>query len=367
MASIRVLKRADGSTAYKILWRDRESKKQTSFTTDSGSEADMLVRLLNANGQSFALANKAVAEVKSSSPVLNKVVHDYLAQLTGIESGTKKKYKSMWQRHMEESIGARKLEFVDRVAVIEWFEAIDRAPKTKKNLHSLLSSCLAWAVSEGLTPENPAVGISSPKGSLAPREAVYLSKQEFGYISNELGEYEDFVELLAGSGLRYNESTALTRRSFSRVDDRHLSVRVSRAWKDTAHGFQLGSPKTLASVRQVTLSEALSARMDVVLRTKKLDELIFTKPSGDFLRPGYFYSYHWAPALERLLEARPEPLLLQRPRVHDIRHSHASWLIQAGVPLPVIQKRLGHTSIKTTVDVYGHLTGEDDLKAADAL
>lgn len=270
-------------------------------------------------------------------------------------------------RHVEESIGSRKLEFVDGVAVIERFEAIDRAPKTKKNLHTLLSSCLAGAVAEGFAPENPAVGISSPKGSLAPREAIYPNKQEFGYVSDELGECENFVELLAGSGLRYNESTALTRRGFNRMDDTQLSVRLSRAWKDTAHGFQLRLPKTLASVCQVTLNEAISGRMVRILRTKKMDELIFTKPSGDFLRPGYLYSYHWAAALARQLEARPEPLLLQRLRVHDIRHSHASWLIQAGVPLPVIQKRLGHTSIKTTVDVYGHLTGEDDLRVADAL
>ncbi|WP_461636403.1 hypothetical protein [Glutamicibacter soli] len=78
-----------------------------------------LVRLLNANGQSFALANKAVAEVKSTSSVINKVVHDYLAQLIGIESGAKKKCKSMWQCNMEVSIAARKLEFFDCVAVIE--------------------------------------------------------------------------------------------------------------------------------------------------------------------------------------------------------------------------------------------------------
>ncbi len=190
------------------------------------------------------------------------------------------------------------------------------------------------------------MGISSPKDSLAPPEAVYLSKQESGYFSDELGEYEEFMELLAVSGQRYIESTALTRRSFIRVDYAHFSVRVARVSKDTANGFQLGLPKTLASVCQVTLNEALSGRMESILR-KKMNGLIFTKPSGDFLRSGYCYSYHWAPALDRLLEPRPEPLLLQRPRVHDIHHSRASWLIQVSVTLPVIQKRLGHTSIKT--------------------
>ncbi|MCA0329475.1 MAG: tyrosine-type recombinase/integrase [Actinobacteria bacterium] len=52
--------------------------------------------------------------------------------------------------------------------------------------------------------------------------------------------------------------------------------------------------------------------------------------------------------------------------MHDLRHSHASWLIAAGVPLPVIQRRLGHESIQTTVDVYGHLAPDALEIAAQA-
>jgi integrase len=45
----------------------------------------------------------------------------------------------------------------------------------------------------------------------------------------------------------------------------------------------------------------------------------------------------------------------KRPRIHDLRHSYASWLIHGGVPLPVIQQTLGHESITTTIGTYGHL------------
>ncbi|WP_332108264.1 tyrosine-type recombinase/integrase [Mycobacterium branderi] len=57
----------------------------------------------------------------------------------------------------------------------------------------------------------------------------------------------------------------------------------------------------------------------------------------------------WWPAVERAQLAPP------RPRIHDLRHTCASWMITAGVPLPVIQRHLGHESIKTTIDLYGHL------------
>ena len=56
--------------------------------------------------------------------------------------------------------------------------------------------------------------------------------------------------------------------------------------------------------------------------------------------------------------------LTKSPRVHDLRHTCASWMIAAGVPLPIIQQHLGHESIQTTIGVYGHL---DRRSAADAI
>ena len=49
-----------------------------------------------------------------------------------------------------------------------------------------------------------------------------------------------------------------------------------------------------------------------------------------------------------------------RPRIHDLRHTHVSWLIAQGVQLPAISRRLGHESITTTIDRYGHLLPEVD-------
>lgn len=67
----------------------------------------------------------------------------------------------------------------------------------------------------------------------------------------------------------------------------------------------------------------------------------------------------WGPALDELGDQ-----LRTRPRIHDLRHTHASWLIAAVVPLTVIQRRLGHESIKTTSGRYGHLADDADVLAA---
>jgi len=53
--------------------------------------------------------------------------------------------------------------------------------------------------------------------------------------------------------------------------------------------------------------------------------------------------------------------------VHDLRHTNASWLIQAGVPLTVIQRHLGDESIQTTSDRYGHLDRKSSRVGADVV
>ena len=68
----------------------------------------------------------------------------------------------------------------------------------------------------------------------------------------------------------------------------------------------------------------------------------------------------WLPACDKAGLTDP------RPRIHDARHAHASWLIAKGVPLTVIQARLGHNSIKVTSDTYGHLSPDIQRAAADA-
>ncbi len=99
-----------------------------------------------------------------------------------------------------------------------------------------------------------------------------------------------------------------------------------------------------------------------VCRGKQPQDLIFTAPGGGSWHSGFFFANRWRPALDAANAAG----LTKRPRIHDLRHTHASWLIAGKVPLPVIQGRLGHESITTTVDRYGHLleSADDEVVAA---
>ena len=88
-----------------------------------------------------------------------------------------------------------------------------------------------------------------------------------------------------------------------------------------------------------------------------------------------FHDRIWRPAVERtwpsldesgyLSTSRAVPIL--RPRIHDLRHTCASWLVLAGVPLPVVQQHLGHESINTTISLYAHIDRQSMQTAADVI
>jgi len=89
------------------------------------------------------------------------------------------------------------------------------------------------------------------------------------------------------------------------------------------------------------------------------DRLIFTAPEGGPIRRNTFRSRFWLPAVA---DSVGQPM-----RFHDLRHSHVALLIAQGAHPAVIASRLGHTSVKTVLDVYGHLYEGLDRNAADTL
>jgi len=88
---------------------------------------------------------------------------------------------------------------------------------------------------------------------------------------------------------------------------------------------------------------------------------LFTNTRGGPLKGVGWRANVWYPAVKRAQDAG----LKKAPRIHDLRHTCASWMIARNVPLPVIQQHLGHESITTTVNLYGHLDRRDaDVAAA---
>lgn len=383
MASIRRRERKDGTVTWAVLWREPETGKQTSRSMPTESDAAELKAFLDANGNSFALAAQAASRLRSTAPSVDAVITAHIDQLTAIGPDTRARYRRIAARHITPVLGAIPVDGLTRRDVAAWLNGMTGAAKTKRNVQALLSAALSTAVADGLIPSNVARGVQPPRGE-AVREAMFLTRTELEQITEALPPRTAMlVDFLAGSGLRFGEATALLGADLTLPDTASAGgsagagagggvgrgvVSVSKAWKrdpGASGRFVIGAPKTRRGKRTVTLPGRLSEQLAEHLEQYEIRprDLVFPSVHGGQLTIQELHRA-WGPVLDQL-EAAGQ--LRGRPRIHDLRHTHASWLIAAGVPLTVIQRRLGHESIKTTSDRYGHLADDADALAAAAL
>jgi integrase len=200
-----------------------------------------------------------------------------------------------------------------------------------------------------------------------------LTRDEFALLLSKISpQYQPLVLTLVATGLRWGEATALTPADLN-VATQPATIRVTKAWKrDANRDWYIGPPKTRRARRTIALPGALVDVLLPLVAMKAPDDLLFTNSFGNQLSSSRFWTSTWTPALEAACNPRradgtqdPDaPRLTKRPRVHDLRHTHASWMIAEGTDLFVLQRRLGHESITTTTDTYSHLLPDQQNAAA---
>jgi integrase len=296
--------------------------------------------------------------------------------LSGVSDRTYEDYRKMANRSFLKILGPQPMIAIGKTQVRKWVvwqeaQVVARtgkpiAAKTVRNYQALLSQILEEAVEEGEITRNYAKGVKLRKGK--PRPAVFLSKREFAVILRFIPEfYRPLTLFLVGSGARWSEATAVEWRDIS-TESSPATLSIERAWKKGADGkMRLGPPKTEKSVRSVPLDDVLVEQLGAPgLPTERIFQ---GKLSANRVWYGRYRDGIFAPAVGAANDSQKcaalglDPIS-KFPRIHDLRHTHASWLIKAKISLPVIQDRLGHDSIKTTIDRYGHIEQESRNEAA---
>jgi integrase len=190
------------------------------------------------------------------------------------------------------------------------------------------------------------------------RELVILTGAELEKLAGAMPRPQDrlAVLMLAHCGPRADELWALQRGDYNPLRG---TLTIERAFKDHQDRNAVGETKT-GSKRVVGLPSAVRALLDEHMTTvaPATDAFIFTGPGGANGRP----AGEGGPIRHELWRARVfnkvrDKALPRRPdlRVHDLRHCCASWLIASGADALQVKNWLGHSSIKTTYDTYGHL------------
>ena len=240
------------------------------------------------------------------------------------------------------------------------------SPKTVRNTGLVLKKAFGDAVRLGLLTRNPAEYVEMPR----------VERKEMKTWSNEdARRFIAFIRddrlaalwiLMLTSGMRRGEVLGLRWADIDIVAGR-LAVR--RALVSVGYKVSWSSPKTAKSARVIALDPATCAVLEAH-RTRQDDEkaivgdgyndddLVFAEPDGSFLHPDYV-----SQRFGRLVKNAGLPMI----RPHDTRHTAATLLLEAGIPVKVVSERLGHSTTSITADIYQHVAPHMQEEAANKL
>jgi len=284
---------------------------------------------------------------------------------------TRRRYHQLLHNDVLPFFGGRKLaavDFMDVEAFIASLFARGLGPKVVRDATSVVSLVMGGAVKANVRRDNPAAGHKVPRRQKKVRPGDVLDMPELRRLINEVRDpYKPAVWILVLTGMRPSELAGL---SVGSVDfgRRRLSVDTAlvpvHRFGDESFRLVAGPTKTEAGDRDIPipgwLCEELAASLATRDRPVHRDEPLFTQPKGGPLNVKWFREFVVRPALRAA--GLPETI-----RTYDVRHSHASLLIEKGASPLAVAQRLGHTDPSMTLRVYSHLFKGVQEALTDAL
>lgn len=250
---------------------------------------------------------------------------------------------------------------------------------TLQAIYGVINSSLNRAVRLQVINDNMCKFVERPKRDKFA--ANTLTIEEFNLLLNKLnkdsyGDYIFHLTLLTvlELGLRRGELAGL---EWDDIDFDNNIIKIKNNLIYTNNNVLLGTPKTEESKRSLYISDNLLERLKkhkIVQSTNKLKfgelyeenkfndkkmDFIFTWENGKYVHPNYFTL-----KFSRLIK---DLNINKKVRFHDIRHTNATLLLQQGIDFKVIQSRLGHSDISTTLNIYSHVTTDMQKSATEKL
>jgi integrase len=228
--------------------------------------------------------------------------------------------------------------------------------RSLKQLHAVLHGALAHAVASGRLLRNPAALLPRDV-KLKPRRVemhTWSAEQLRAFLTSvDDDRLHACFTLAATTGMRRSELLGLR---WEDVDFEHAQIAVRRGFVVAGYEVHEGAPKS-GRARTIAVDVDTIAMLKRH-RARQLEErlawseawtdlgLLFTLEDGSAIHPQ---------TLSQTFDRRVASTNLPRIRFHDLRHTHATLLLQAGVHPKVAQERLGHSSIAITLDIYSHV------------
>lgn len=240
--------------------------------------------------------------------------------------------------------------------------------RTRRHMHRVLRSALARAVEHQLLARNPADAFKKRLPKIERSEIATLDVNQTALLLHGLSRSRVYwpVLIALSTGMRRGEVLALR---WKNVDLDRRSVRVMESLEQTKAGIRFKAPKS-EKTRVIALPEFAA---DELRRLKRIqaeellhigvaqtgETLLCCREDGAPKQPDSL-THEFTYQSSRIAG-------LPKVRFHDLRHTHATQLLLAGVHPKIAQERLGHSTITTTLDLYSHVTDSMQSEAAARL
>lgn len=288
---------------------------------------------------------------------------------------TTKRYVEQVEKYIIPALGKKKLQDLKSMDIQNFYNALaEKSPlsdkplsaKSIKSIHMNFLGALGQAVKMDLIKKNPAKHVEVPKTKKYQAE-VYTPEEVQILLENVIDtDMEVPIALLVGLGLRRGEVLALR---WQDVDLERGKVYIRRNMVRVDKEIIFKDPKTETSNREIELPSTVLKLLQVERKrylTNRLkmgeqfedNDLVVCWDDGKCINPDTL-----SQKFRRLIER----IGLKHIRLHDLRHTNATLMLEYGVNIKVAQQRLGHASISTTMDIYSHVTEKVEKEAADKL
>jgi integrase len=320
--------------------------------------------------QRFRTEGRRVSLARSRPVTVADYLVSWLEGRQSLRPSTRLAYEVHLRRYLIPHLGNGPLASLTVDAVEEMYREIaatgDVEAATVRRIHATLMTALSAAVRRGALSSNPARFAELPV-AVRPRMQVWTAQQLALFLdSASLDRLHPLYALLAVTGLRRGEAIGLR---WQDVDlDRGL-IRVEQQIVAVAGATHVGPPKSARGRRTVAVPPRLVEELRWWSAQQRLERwsagsdwidtgLVFTTSLGRSLNPALV-----SRRFDRLVTAAALPAI----RLHDLRHTSASLGLDSGESLLEVSRRLGHSSIAITADVYSHVAATTARTSADRL
>jgi integrase len=231
------------------------------------------------------------------------------------------------------------------------------APAGVKLIHNIISGALKYALRMEVVWRNVAQAVTPPNLDAEEVEPPNIDgvKKILEYAEAEGHSLFPCIHLIAYTGMRRGEALGLR---WQDVNFEAGAIDIAQSLsRSVEKGLIFQAPKTKSGRRVIDLDDDTVA----VLRAHQGKQLLYkTELNGAFEENGLVFPNQLGGPLNPLAVTRAYQSYAKRlgitgAKIHDLRHFHASVMLQSGQTLLLVSKRLGHASVATTGDIYGHL------------